>query len=70
MVVDVILPGSLVACTVLGVREGRLRIVVSTEPARRGVMSGRMLCVIARLRGRHVAEDMLIEPDPVVRVLL
>jgi hypothetical protein len=63
-------PGSLVACTVLGARDGRFRIVVSTEPAQHSVMSGRMLCVIARPRGPRVAEDMLIEPDPVVRVLL
>lgn len=63
-------PGSLVACTVHGIGDGRFRIVVSTEPPQHSMMSGRMLCVIARLRGQRVAEDMLIEPDPVVRVLL
>lgn len=65
------LPGSLVECTVMAdVRFGALRTVVSVAPSPQGIMSGTMLCVIARARSPFVAEDMLLEPDPVVRVLL
>jgi hypothetical protein len=65
------LPGSLVECAVMAdVRYGALRTVVSVAPSPQGIMSGTMLCVIARVRPPFVAEDMLLEPDPVIRVLL